>query len=96
MLAYLRDPAEIYRLSFEIIRCEAPVDRLPEEIRGLALRLIHACGMTDILDDRAFSPDIVAAGRAALAVIAVSQSTGPPRSWPFRSASWALRSRSRR
>ena len=67
MLAYLRDPAEIYRLSFEIIRCEAPVDRLPEEIRGLAFRLIHACGMTDILDDLAFSPDIVAAGRAALA-----------------------------
>jgi precorrin-8X/cobalt-precorrin-8 methylmutase len=67
MLAYLRDPAEIYRLSFETIRREADVDRLPEDIAGLALRLIHACGMTDILHDLACTPDVVRTGRAALA-----------------------------
>jgi precorrin isomerase len=67
MLAYLRDPAEIYRLSFETIRREAPIDALPEDIAALAVRLIHACGMTDILGDLVFSPDIVQAGRAALA-----------------------------
>jgi precorrin-8X/cobalt-precorrin-8 methylmutase len=67
MAAYLRDPAEIYRLSFETIRREAPIDRLPKDIAGLALRLIHACGMTDILADLAYSPDVVQAGRAALA-----------------------------
>jgi len=33
----------------------------------LALRLIHACGMTDILEDLAYSADVVQAGRAALA-----------------------------
>jgi precorrin-8X/cobalt-precorrin-8 methylmutase len=66
MAAYLRDPAEIYRLSFETIRREAPVDRLPKDIAGLALRLIHACGMTDILADLAYSADVVQAGRAAL------------------------------
>jgi precorrin-8X/cobalt-precorrin-8 methylmutase len=66
MAAYLRDPAEIYRLSFETIRHEAPVDRLPKDIAGLALRLIHACGMTDILADLAYSADVVQAGRAAL------------------------------
>ena len=32
MLAYLRDPEEIYRLSFETIRREAPVDRLPADM----------------------------------------------------------------
>jgi len=53
MHAYIRDPAEIYRLSFETIRREVPIDRLPEDIAGLALRLIHACGMTDILGDLA-------------------------------------------
>ncbi|HEY8013563.1 MAG TPA: precorrin-8X methylmutase [Dongiaceae bacterium] len=67
MLAYLRDPQEIYRLSFETIRREAPVDGLPSDIAGMAVRLIHACGMTDILGDLVFSPDIVQAGRAALA-----------------------------
>ena len=67
MHAYLRDPAEIYRLSFETIRREVPIDRLPEDITGLALRLIHACGMTDILEDLAYSADVVQAGRAALA-----------------------------
>ena len=67
MIAYLRDPAEIYRLSFEMIRREAPIDGLPEEVAGLALRLIHACGLTDILSDLAYSDDVVRAGRAALA-----------------------------
>ena len=66
MQAYLRDPAEIYRLSFETIRREVPVDRLPEEIAGLALRLIHTCGMTDILEDLTYTADVVQAGRAAL------------------------------
>ena len=67
MHVYLRDPAEIYRLSFETIRREVPIDRLPEDIAGLALRLIHACGMTDILKDLAYSADVVQAGRVALA-----------------------------
>jgi precorrin isomerase len=66
MLAYLRDPAEIYRLSFETIRREAPIDSLPADIAPLAMRLIHACGMTDILEDLLFSPDIAEAGRRAL------------------------------
>jgi precorrin-8X/cobalt-precorrin-8 methylmutase len=47
MLAYLRDPAEIYRLSFETIRREAPIDGLPADLASVAVRLIHAgddCG----------------------------------------------------
>jgi precorrin-8X/cobalt-precorrin-8 methylmutase len=35
-------------------------------MRPVAMRLIHACGMVDILDDLAFTPDAVAAGRGAL------------------------------
>jgi len=66
MLAYVRDPAEIYQLSFEAIRREARLDRLPDDIVPLALRLIHACGMPDILDDLVFSPDVAAAGRGAI------------------------------
>ena len=66
MLAYVKDPAEIYRLSFETIRREARLDRLPDDIAPLALRLIHACGMPDILEDLVFSADVAKAGRAAI------------------------------
>ena len=67
MLVYEKNPAEIYRQSFEIIRREAPVERLPEDIATLAVRLIHACGMIDIADNLAFSADVVSSGREALA-----------------------------
>jgi precorrin-8X/cobalt-precorrin-8 methylmutase len=65
--APLRDPAAIYQASFATIRREAPIDRLPAEFQGLALRLIHSCGMPDILADLAWSADAVARGRRALA-----------------------------
>ena len=64
---YLRDPAAIYRESFAAIRREAPIDRLPEDLRPVALRLIHACGMPDIVADLACTEGAVRAGRAALA-----------------------------
>jgi len=64
---YLRDPAAIYRESFAAIRREAAIDRLPAEIQPVALRLIHACGMPDVLDDLIWTADAVAAGRDALA-----------------------------
>lgn len=63
---WLRDPAAIYRASFAAIRAEADLDRLPPDLQPIALRLIHACGMTDVVDDLAWSPDAVTAGRAAL------------------------------
>lgn len=64
---YIRDPAEIYRQSFEIIRREADFSRFPEAMRPLAIRLIHACGMTDLAGDIVFSQGAFEAGRAALA-----------------------------
>lgn len=63
---YLREPEAIYRRSFEMIRAEAELGRLPADIAAVAVRLIHACGMADIVDDLAFSADAVAAGRSAL------------------------------
>lgn len=67
MLAYVKDPDEIYRLSFGIIGRDASLGRLPADIAHLAIRLIHACGMTDIVDQLAFSDDVVARSREALA-----------------------------
>jgi precorrin-8X/cobalt-precorrin-8 methylmutase len=67
---YLRDPAAIYRESFERIRREAKLSHLPDDIAALAVRLIHACGMPDIVGDLAFTADLAARARPALAASA--------------------------
>ncbi|AFZ25449.1 precorrin isomerase [Cylindrospermum stagnale PCC 7417] len=64
---YIRDANEIYRNSFAIIRSEANLDVLPSDVAKVAVRLIHACGMTDIVNDLGYSPTAVQAGRAAMA-----------------------------
>jgi precorrin-8X/cobalt-precorrin-8 methylmutase len=63
---YIHDPDEIYRQSFATVEREARLDRLPEAMRPLAMRLIHSCGMIDILDDLDFSGGAAEAGIAAL------------------------------
>lgn len=66
MLDYIRDGQEIYRRSFATIRAEADLGAIPPDMEKLAVRVIHACGMVDIVTDLAFSPGAGAAGRAAL------------------------------
>jgi precorrin isomerase len=66
MLDYIRDGDEIYRNSFAIIRAEANLDSLPEDLVSVAVRLIHTCGMTDIVSDLAASPNAGSLGRSAL------------------------------
>jgi precorrin-8X/cobalt-precorrin-8 methylmutase len=63
---YLRDPEAIYRASFEAIRREAPIERLPGEMQALVTRLIHACAMPEILAELAWTPDALDAGYRAL------------------------------
>ena len=65
--SYIRDPAEIYRQSFAAIRRETDLSRLDEDLTPVALRLVHACAMPEIVDDLAASPDAARAGRDALA-----------------------------
>jgi precorrin-8X/cobalt-precorrin-8 methylmutase len=65
-LDYIRDPAEIYRQSFETIRAEADLSRFHGGLENLVIRLIHACGMVDLADDVAFSEGAFEAGAAAL------------------------------
>ena len=67
MADYVRDPAEIYRRSFAQVRAETDLARLPAGLHDLAIRLVHACGMPDIVADLAFGGDAATAGRAALA-----------------------------
>ncbi|WP_371404001.1 precorrin-8X methylmutase [Kribbella sp. NBC_00662] len=63
---YERDGAEIYRRSFATIRREAALDGLPADVAQVAVRMIHACGMTDLVGDLAWSPNVVKSARAAL------------------------------
>ncbi|MEU3624515.1 precorrin-8X methylmutase [Amycolatopsis coloradensis] len=66
MIDYIRDGAEIYRHSFATIREEADLAILPDDVAVLAVRMIHACGMVDLVDDLRYSLDVVESGRAAL------------------------------
>jgi precorrin-8X/cobalt-precorrin-8 methylmutase len=65
--SYVKDGDEIYRRSFSIIRAEADLTKIPPDLERLAVRVIHACGMVDIVSDFAFSAGAGAAGRTALA-----------------------------
>ncbi len=67
MLEYIRDGQEIYRHSFSIIRAEADLSGIPADLEKLAVRVIHACGMVDVVQDLRFSPGAGTAGRQALA-----------------------------
>lgn len=67
MRAYEKDPAAIYAQSFATVRAEARLDRFPEAMQPLAVRVIHACGMIEVADRLAFSAGAAEAGRAALA-----------------------------
>ena len=66
MTLYVCDPQEIYSRSFAIVRKEASLDHLPPDIAEIAVRLIHACGMPDIVSDLAYSATFVSAAREAL------------------------------
>lgn len=65
-LPYIRDPAAIYAASFAAVRAEAKLDHLPEDLRDVAVRLVHSCGMTDIPNRLAWSDDVAASARAAM------------------------------
>jgi precorrin-8X/cobalt-precorrin-8 methylmutase len=63
---YERDPAAIYAASFATVRAEAALDRFPPDLAEIAVRVIHACGMVEVADRLAFSPDLAASAVAAL------------------------------
>jgi precorrin-8X/cobalt-precorrin-8 methylmutase len=66
MFEYEKDGAAIYRQSFATIRAEADLAHLPADVAQVAVRMIHACGQVDLVDDLAFSPAVVQRARDAL------------------------------
>ncbi len=63
---YLKDPAVIYRQSFAAIRAETDLAHLAPAICAIAERIVHACGMPDIVGDLRYDPAVAGAGVAAL------------------------------
>lgn len=63
---YIREGAEIYRRSFAIIRAEADLSRFSGTAERVVVRMIHACGMTDLPRDVALSEDFAKVAEAAL------------------------------
>lgn len=64
--SYIRDGAEIYRNSFAIIRAEADLARFEGTAEEVAVRIIHACGMIEVVRDIEMSDDFATSARTAL------------------------------
>ncbi len=63
---YIRDGAEIYRRSFATIRAETDLEGVEPILERTIVRMIHACGMVDLVADVEASPGFAPAAEAAL------------------------------
>lgn len=63
---YEKDAAAIYRASFATIRAESDLGDASPALARVLVRMIHACGMTDLPRDVESSPGAAEAGREAL------------------------------
>ncbi len=66
MIEYEKDGPAIYRQSFATIRAEADLSGLPGDVAQVAVRMIHACGMVDLVRDLGYSQNVIRDARAAL------------------------------
>jgi precorrin isomerase len=66
MYDYLRDPAAIYEESFATINREADFTDMDASMQTVATRIIHACGMPEILSDLTYHADLTKSAIAAL------------------------------
>lgn len=65
-LDFERDGDAIYRRSFATIRAETNLTSIPPDLEAVVVRMVHASGMVDLVDDVGFSPEIGEVTRAAL------------------------------
>ena len=67
MFNYIKNPTEIYARSFEIIRTEVDFSKLPKSAHAIATRIIHSCGIPDIVDDIVITENFAITTMQALA-----------------------------
>ncbi|MGH3412421.1 MAG: precorrin-8X methylmutase [Marmoricola sp.] len=63
---YETDGATIYAESFAAIRRESDLSAVPPDAETVAVRMIHACGQTDLPGDLVVHPRLVTSARRAL------------------------------
>ena len=66
MYDYIRDPDAIYEKSFATVKAETDFSNMDSSIVTMVTRVIHACGMPEIMDDLAWHPDMTSACKDAL------------------------------
>jgi precorrin-8X/cobalt-precorrin-8 methylmutase len=67
----MKNGADIYRESFSIIRREADLSAFPPDLARVIVRMIHACGMTDL-------PQLVLASQDATEIGVQALRAGAP------------------
>jgi precorrin-8X/cobalt-precorrin-8 methylmutase len=63
---YLREPSAIYEKSFATIRGEADLSAVPASAKDIAIRIIHSCGMVDVVNDLRISDEFADVAAKAL------------------------------
>jgi precorrin-8X/cobalt-precorrin-8 methylmutase len=66
VISYKKNADEIYRESFEIIRAESDLSAFPSDLARVVVRMIHACGMTDLPQYISASPTATEVGKMAI------------------------------
>lgn len=65
-MEYLKDPEAIYSASFAAIADAVDLEPVPQALRKTVTRLIHSCGMPEILPNLHWADDPVTPAREAL------------------------------
>ncbi len=66
MYDYIRDPDAIYKKSFATVKAETDFSDISTANETIITRIIHACGMPEIMSDLVFDPAISDACMSAL------------------------------
>ncbi|MEP3247390.1 MAG: precorrin-8X methylmutase [Sneathiella sp.] len=66
MYDYIRDPDAIYKKSFATVKTETDFSGISAANETIITRIIHACGMPEIISDLVFDPEISDACLSAL------------------------------
>ena len=64
MFDYIRDPMAIYAASFKAIREETDLTNIPDALHAITLRVVHAAGNPDVVENIAWGGDISKASAA--------------------------------
>ncbi|MBX7145929.1 MAG: precorrin-8X methylmutase [Alphaproteobacteria bacterium] len=63
---YIKNPEEIYKKSFDIITKEACLDKFSSDVQPLVIRLIHACGITEIVHNLVLTDGFIEKAKSIL------------------------------